>query len=134
MYGALYPNVVETLIELKNLGYRLFIASNGLKDYVDGVLSSFRINHLFEAIYSAGEYKTETKKELVNKLLNDFNIKKAVMVGDRSSDVEAGKVNNLFIIGCNFGFSSNGELKEADEIITNFKQLIDLVRDKSFYS
>lgn len=133
-YGALYPNVVETLLELKNLGYRLFIASNGLKDYVDNVLSNFRINHLFEAVYSAGEYKTETKIELVNKLISDLDIKKAIMVGDRSSDVEAGKANGLFIIGCNFGFSSDGELRGADEIITNFEQLINLVQAKSFYS
>lgn len=133
-YGALFPKVVETLIDLKSLGFRLFIASNGLKDYVDGVLSNFRINHLFEAIYSAGEYKTETKKELVNKIINDFEIKKAVMVGDRSSDIEAGKANNLFIVGCDFGFSSNGELKGADKIITSFGQLVDLVRNESFYS
>lgn len=133
-YGALYPNVVETLLEFKNLGYRLFIASNGLKDYVDNVLSNFRINHLFEAVYSAGEYKTETKIELVNKLISDLDMKKAIMVGDRSSDVEAGKANGLFIIGCNFGFSSDGELRGADEIITNFEQLINLVQAKSFYS
>lgn len=133
-YGALYPNVVETLIELKNLGYKLFIASNGLEDYVNNVLSSFRIDHLFEAVYSAGEYKTGTKIELVNKLISDFDIKKAVMVGDRSSDVEAGKANGLFVIGCNFGFSSDGELRGADEIITNFEQIITLVQAKSFYS
>lgn len=126
-YGALYPNVVETLLELNSRGYRLFIASNGLKEYVHGVLEGFRINYLFEAIYSAGEFKTTTKNDLVSKLIKDYNIKNAIFVGDRLSDVEAAKSNELFVIGCDFGFSLNNELKDADKIINNFSQLTDLI-------
>lgn len=123
-YGALYPNVVEVLLELKNKGYRLFIASNGLEGYVKGIASAFRIDHLFEAMYSAGEFNTPTKNELVRILLADYNIPSAIMVGDRSSDVEAGIANDLYVIGCNFGFSSENELKKANIIIEQFEQIL----------
>lgn len=127
-YGALYPGVIETLIELKNRGYRLFIASNGLKEYVYGVTNAFRINHLFEAMYSAGEFNTNIKTDLVKKLILDYKINKAAMVGDRSSDVEAGIGNNLYVIGCDFGFSSKNELENANTLINEFTQLLDIIK------
>jgi len=126
-YGALYPNVTDTLIELKNRGYRLFIASNGLKEYVYGITEEFRIDHYFDAIYSAGEFNTATKKELVHKLVTEFEIKDGIMVGDRSSDVEAGKNNNLFVVGCSFGFSTEKELESADKIIESIEQIFDVI-------
>ncbi len=126
-YGALYPDVVETLMLLKNKGYRLFIASNGVKDYITGISEAFRIDHFFDAIYTAGEFQTETKKDLVNILLENHSINKGFMVGDRHSDVEAGIANKLYVVGCDFGFSSGDELLHANVIIKEFNQLIDII-------
>jgi len=129
--GALYPGVVDTLNDLKNNGYRLFIASNGLKEYIKAVSEAFRIAEYFEAIYTAGEFHTETKIELAKRLIKDYSIKKAIMVGDRKSDVDAGRANQLYVVGCNFGFSSLDELNDADIMIEHFSQLNKIVHQLS---
>lgn len=122
--GELYPNVASTLMTLKERGCRLFIASNGLELYVKGVPQAKGIHHLFDQMYSAGEFSTRSKVDLVKQLLEDHQISSAWMVGDRSSDVEAGKKNGLIVVGCNYaGFGSN-ELNESDIIIHHFEEIL----------
>lgn len=126
--GELYPDVPETLRKLREKGIRLFVASNGLEDYVKEVPRLRGIADLFEAFYSAGEYGTATKVELVRILLGKHGIRSAWMVGDRSSDVEAGKGNGLFVVGCDYaGFRREGELDGADAVIGRFAELAELV-------
>lgn len=119
----LYPGVREQLERLNAAGISLFVASNGLKEYINAVCTQFELHPLFTDLYSAGRFQTGSKKELVAKLLADYPCKQAVMVGDRRSDVEAGKANALFTIGCDFGFAKAGELDKADVIIRDFAEL-----------
>jgi phosphoglycolate phosphatase len=126
--GQLYPGVIETLRELRSRGIRLFIASNGLEEYVKGVPAVKGIGDWFEGKYSAGEFATLSKVDLVRRLLDTFGVEKAWMVGDRSSDVEAGKSNGLFVVGCNYaGFHRPGELDGSDAIIQTFPELLKLL-------
>lgn len=123
----LYPAVPETLEALRGKGVRLFVASNGLEHYVRGVADTHRILPLFEALYSAGQYETETKVDLVRLLLDNHNVSEAWMVGDRSSDVEAGKKNGQIVIGCAYaGFGDGQELAGADILINRFDELLAL--------
>ncbi|MGC5327827.1 HAD-IA family hydrolase [Brevibacillus sp. SYSU BS000544] len=120
----LYPGVREVLRELKSKDISLFVASNGLEKYIDAVCEHFGLKAVFTDLYSAGRFQTKSKNDLVRQLINDYGIQQAVMVGDRRSDVEAGKANQLLTIGCDFGFAKPGELEQADQIITQFDQLI----------
>ncbi len=126
--GELYPGVAETLTKLKEAGIRLFVASNGLEDYVKLVAKHKQIAELFDGLYSAGEYQTQSKVELVKLLLHTHGVKSAWMVGDRSSDVEAGKKNGLPVIGCDYAdFGAGEELAEADAVIASFPELLELL-------
>ncbi|WP_438447537.1 HAD family hydrolase [Gorillibacterium sp. sgz5001074] len=126
-FGDLYPGVEATLTTLKERGVRLFVASNGLEGYVKGVAERKGILRLFEDLYSAGEYATSTKVDLVRMLLSRYGIGSAWMVGDRSSDVEAGHRNGLTVIGCDYaGFGAGEELAQADVRITRFQELLEL--------
>lgn len=121
----LYEGVAETLRELKNRGIRLFVASNGLEQYVKDVAHYTGIEPLFEGLYSAGKYETKSKVDLVRILLDKHNIQSAWMVGDRSSDIEAGHGNNLITIGCDYAtFRSEGELDDAHIRVTNFADIL----------
>ncbi|MBT2287675.1 HAD hydrolase-like protein [Paenibacillus albidus] len=123
----LYPQVIETLTALKARGVRLFVASNGLEDYIHSIVVVHELKELFEGLYSAGGQGTATKTELLRILLDNHGISDAWMVGDRSSDVEAGKGNNQTVIGCAYaGFGRQDELKGSDVIITAFDELIGL--------
>ncbi|CAM4185659.1 phosphoglycolate phosphatase-like HAD superfamily hydrolase [Paenibacillus endophyticus] len=126
--GELYPHVEATLRELKQRGMKLFVASNGLEDYVKGVARYKGIAELFDGLYSAGEYATASKVDLVARLLQDHGIQSAWMVGDRSSDVEAGKGNGLEAIGCAYAtYGRAAELDGADALIGDFRELIKLL-------
>lgn len=126
--GDLYPGVEETLKELRSRGVRLFVASNGLENYVQLIIEQKGLAPLFENLYSAGKYKTRSKVDLVKLLLDNHGIERAWMVGDRSSDVEAGKKNGLFVVGCDYaGFGSDQELEGSDVRISNFPQLLELL-------
>ncbi|WP_138752478.1 HAD family hydrolase [Paenibacillus sinopodophylli] len=126
--GKLYPYVAETLRELKLRGIKLFVASNGLEDYVKGVARYKGIAELFDGLYSAGEYATASKVDLVERLMQDHGIQSAWMVGDRSSDVEAGKGNGLPTIGCAYAtYGRSAELEGADALINDFRDLLKLL-------
>ncbi|MBL0389448.1 HAD family hydrolase [Tumebacillus sp. ITR2] len=124
--GALYPAVKKTLHTLREAGVKLFTASNGEMRYVETVIETQGLTPLFDKLYCAGAYKTEKKEELVALLLDEqhLNEKNTVMVGDRKSDITAGKKNFLLTVGCDFGFANEHELDDADEIITSFDQLL----------
>jgi phosphoglycolate phosphatase len=134
-HGELYPDVESTLQNLRDAGYRLFVASNGLESYVKGVAYHQGIDAYFDGIYSAGEYGTKTKVDLVRLLLDHHNVRSAWMVGDRSSDVEAGRENNLTVVGCTYaGFGvATDELQGAHYQINAFEQLQDLLRNKGTF-
>ncbi|SFJ36942.1 HAD family hydrolase [Thermoflavimicrobium dichotomicum] len=130
--GELYPKTEETLVQLRERGWTLFIASNGLGPYVHGVLEATGILPLFQDIYAAGEHQTRSKVDLVRKCIQQYDVTEGYMVGDRSSDVEAGKMNQLKVIGCRYTefpkFGSLDELKEADYKIGAFDELLQVIR------
>ncbi|WP_123041340.1 HAD family hydrolase [Cohnella candidum] len=129
--GSLYPGVPETLAALRRRGIRLFIASNGLELYVKGVPEIKGIAELFEGTYSAGEFGTASKVELVRRLTDTFGVRSAWMVGDRSSDVEAGLKNGLSVVGCDYaGFRREGELDGSHAVIRSFPELLDLLPEQ----
>lgn len=126
--GALYPHVEETLRQLKAEGTKLFVASNGLELYVKGVAEHKGIASFFDGIYSAGEYETASKVDLVAKLLSDHHLpgsQSVWMVGDRSSDIEAGRGNGLKTVGCAYArYGRASELADADVTISDFRELL----------
>ncbi|GGG74886.1 HAD family hydrolase [Paenibacillus radicis (ex Gao et al. 2016)] len=125
--GSLYPGTAETLAALKASGIKLFVASNGLESYVKEVARYKGIAEFFDGLYSAGEYKTTSKVDLVAKLLSDHELNSAWMVGDRSSDVEAGKRNGLIVIGCAYaGYGRDTELDGSDALIGSMAELLQL--------
>ncbi len=129
--GKLYDGVARTLQAAREQGIKLFIASNGLEAYVKGVIRMQGLEPLFEkdGLYNAGEYQTRSKNDLVRLLLERHQLKSAWMVGDRSSDVEAGHANGLKVIGCDYaGFRKEGELDDADVIINRFEDLLTLIQ------
>ncbi len=126
----LYSGVKETLTKLRSKGASLFIASNGLDEYIKGVCDRFQMTDWFVDLYSAGRFQTESKDDLVKKLLEDYNIEIAVMVGDRKSDIQAGMANQLFTVGCAYGFADEGELKQADQLIREFSEIMPIIEQR----
>lgn len=124
-YGELYSGVAKTLQVLCQRGYKLYVASNGLEKYVKEVIRATGLSSFFTALYSAGEFQTQSKVELVRLLMESHQLEFAWMCGDRLSDVEAGRANGLYVVGCNYaGFHVDGELNRANIVISSFPDVL----------
>ena len=124
--GELYPGALETLEQLHREGHPLFIASNGTEGYVKSVCKTFGLAPFLTGIYSAGEYRTETKVQLLAHAVREHDLGPGMMVGDRNSDVDAGRGNDFVTVGCTYGYGKRQELDHAHYIVDEIRQILDL--------
>ena len=124
--GALYPDVEFTLKEL-SLKYPLFIVSNGQIEYLQAIVDTYNLQRFIQRTYSIQLIESGDKSDLVQMVKTENQIQEGYVIGDRSSDITAAKENNLIAIGVNFDFAQEGELKQADYVVNNFKEILELV-------
>ncbi|MGI6343849.1 MAG: HAD family hydrolase [Bacillota bacterium] len=120
--GAAFPGVRETLLRLREAGIQLYILSNCETDYLQLVPDALGLADCFDGRYCADQFPGLTKAEILQQILQRRPLP-AAMVGDRFHDIEAGKLNNLFTVGCRFGHGDDAELAGADCVIDSFLQL-----------
>ncbi|MGR3764223.1 HAD family hydrolase [Rossellomorea sp. NS-SX7] len=124
--GALYPHVKEVFTYLKEKQLKLFIASNGLPAYLESIVNHYGLDRWVDAAFSIEQVHSLNKSELVNMICDKYDVKRGAVVGDRLSDITAAKDNGLLAIGCRFDFSQEQELIQADAIIEDLMELVDL--------
>jgi haloacid dehalogenase superfamily, subfamily IA, variant 1 with third motif having Dx(3-4)D or Dx(3-4)E len=120
--AELYDGALEVLEQLKAKGIRLVFISNCKNYYKDSHNKLFKLDKYFEELASSEEYAFISKFEILKAIKHKYE-DAMVIVGDRKQDIEAGKKNNIYTIGCSYGFAVKGELDEADLIIDNIKAL-----------
>ncbi|WP_017186117.1 HAD hydrolase-like protein [Alkalibacillus haloalkaliphilus] len=123
--GALYPNVVETLSRLKEQGYSIFIASNGLVEYLNTIVEVYELDRFVTEVFSIEQITSLDKADLVREIVSKYNIQSGVVVGDRLSDIKAAKANELYSVGCRFDFAKEEELAQADVVIDDMKDVME---------
>ncbi|RIW28548.1 HAD family hydrolase [Bacillus salacetis] len=121
--GALYPNAVEVLKFLKNNNFDIFIASNGLAEYLKAIVSQYGLDEWVTETFSIEQIETLDKAGLVNRILEKYAVTNAAVVGDRLSDFNAARENGLISIGCSFDFARPDELARADIVIRDLMEL-----------
>lgn len=123
--GSLFPGALDALDELTASGRALAVATNAGTGYMNHILDYFDIRDRFADVRCAGAENTNDKSELIGLLLKNLSLDagRSVMVGDRRSDVDAGRRAGTRAIGCTWGFASRGELADADSIIDRFEEL-----------
>ena len=125
--GALYPNVQELFQYLKDQNYSIYIASNGLIDYLAAIVQYYQLDEWIDETFSIQQIETLNKGDLVKKILTTHHITQAVVVGDRLSDINAAKDNGLRSIGCHFDFAQADELAQADFVINDLMEIKELL-------
>ncbi|MEI4799826.1 HAD hydrolase-like protein [Bacillus sp. FJAT-51639] len=121
--GALYPNVEEVFSYLKENNYSIYIASNGLTEYLQAIVSYYNLDNWVTETFSIQQIQTLNKGDLVKTIIKKYDIKRAAVIGDRLSDINAAKDNGLIAIGCNFDFAQEDELAQADFVINDLMEL-----------
>ena len=121
--GKLFDGVMDMLLSLKESDIRLAMLSNASSDYFWTVMDVFQLDRVIDKALCIGDFPYESKATLLRKIITDFSAKNPVMVGDRVYDIEAGKHNHCFTIGCLYGYGSADELNQADLLINNILEL-----------
>ncbi|ANY67144.1 nucleosidase [Paenibacillus sp. BIHB 4019] len=125
--GALYPNVKEVFRFLKENHYSIYIASNGLTEYLKAIVRYYQLDQWVTETFSIEQIESLNKSDLVKSIIKKYGITNAAVVGDRLSDINAAKDNGLVAIGCNFDFAQQHELSQADIVIDDLLELITIV-------
>ena len=125
-----YPEVPKTLMELKERGYRLYVATNGDAVKQWDKLIRMGIHLFFEDVFVSGEVGEEKSPHFFKKVLSEINAhpSECIMVGDRAdSDIAPAKKVGIYTIRILQGPYSK-EKGKADAQIRNFSELLDVVK------
>lgn len=125
--GALYPNLKGVFSYLKENDISIYIASNGLIEYLQAIVNYYELDRWVTETFSIQQIPTLDKGDLVKTIIDKYDITNGAVVGDRLSDINAAKDNHLISIGCRFDFAQEAELAQADYIIDDLVELKKIV-------
>lgn len=122
-----YSGVLEFLNKAKNSGKKLFIATYKPEKPTRRIEKQFKMD-MFEEIYTIDKFGEHiTKTQMINDILNKFNLKKeeTVMIGDASSDVISAKKAGVTGIGVLWGYGDDKTnlIKNSDYVVKNTQEL-----------
>lgn len=123
----LYPNVLETLVELKKRGIILTIASSRSKASLTEYVSALGLESVISFVLGADDVKDgKPAPEAVNRTLEKFGFlpEEALVVGDTTFDIQMGKAAGTRTCGVTYGNGSIESLADADRIIDDFRELL----------
>jgi putative hydrolase of the HAD superfamily len=125
-----YPEVPKTLMELKERGYKLYVATNGDAVKQWDKLIRMGIHLFFEDVFVSGEVGEEKSPHFFKKVLSEIRARpsECIMVGDRmDSDIAPAKKLGIYTIRVLQGPYSR-EKGSADAHISNFSELLGVVK------
>lgn len=125
--GALYPNVKEIFSYLKENNFSIYVASNGLIEYLHAIVEFYQLNNWLTETYSIQQIASLNKSDLVRSIIAKHGITSAAVVGDRLSDIKAANENGLISIGCNFDFAREDEISQAAIVIDDLLELKSII-------
>lgn len=123
----LYPNVLETLVELKKRGIILTIASSRSKASLTEYVSALGLESVISFVLGADDVKDgKPAPEAVNRTLEKFGFlpEEALVVGDTTFDIQMGKAAGTRTCGVTYGNGSIESLADADRLIDDFGELL----------
>lgn len=128
---TIYPQFLETMTTLKQMGYQLNLASAKIQAQLDRLVAHFALDQYFTGVY--GAIPDAMKKPAILAVgIADTGVdpKEALMVGDREMDVEGGHANHVPVIGVTYGFGSREELvaHRADVIVDRPTEIVEAVQ------
>ena len=123
--GTVFPGVADTLSRLQADGLTLVVASNGRRPYVEAVLHTFGLARYFADLIAVDHVELKEKADLLRAYLVRHRLTAAqmIMVGDRTSDVDAARSVGCRFIGCDYGHGHRDEIAEVGLIVSAFDQL-----------
>lgn len=115
--NELYNGIEEMLTVLKEKEKKLIIVTAKLEQTAIKILKYLDILKYFDIVVGAtSDNSRVTKKEVMKYTINNIenvDLKKSIMIGDRASDIKAGIANNMDTIGVLYGMDTRELLENA---------------------
>ena len=111
--NEVYEGIPEMLAHLTEAGFTLLIATSKPTVFAKKVLKHFGMEDYFSFVGGSELDGSRTKKaEVISYILKTCGIraKEAIMIGDRSHDIEGGKACGLESVGVLYGYGKDFEL------------------------
>jgi phosphoglycolate phosphatase len=114
--NEVFDGVAETLSQLKQRGFKLFIATAKPTIYAKQILEHFKLAQYFDVIYGSELTGERTNKgDLIGYILEQEQLDptECLMVGDREHDIFGARRFGIETIAVEYGYGSPEELDAA---------------------
>lgn len=126
-----YPGIRELLVDLRQAGHRLFIATSKPEALSKEILAHFELSQYFEEIAGATlDTSRDSKEAVIAYLLEKISDKsQIIMVGDTKFDVLGAAAHGISAIGVSWGYGKVEEMTKAGAIAIAYSpsELFDLL-------
>ncbi|UOQ94354.1 pyrophosphatase PpaX [Halobacillus shinanisalinarum] len=131
-YVTAYDGVVETIQSLKEQGFRLGVVTTKMRQTVNMGLELAGLDGMFETVITLDDVtNAKPHPEPIAKALEalDSQASEALMVGDSTHDIEAGKNAGTKTAGVAWTVKGSAVLDELnpDYMLTNMRDLLDIM-------
>lgn len=125
IFANLYEGEIQTLIKLKETGYKLAVITSKREKAMNDNLSYFKIKEYFDILIPLDSgFPPKPNPESIKYILKTLNLngEEAMIIGDSESDIQAG-INASIKTGLvTFGLKKKPKVK-ADEEFPSFKDI-----------
>jgi phosphoglycolate phosphatase len=124
-----YPYVKETLLKIGGR-YKKAVISNKREGFSREILEGIDILQFFDIVLGSDSVREHKPSPVpVLEVMKRFGAAKdeAVMIGDSSYDIQAGRAAGIKVIAVTYGFRSRETLKDADYIIDKLDELLNIL-------
>jgi len=134
----LYPEVLDTLTELKQRGYRLAIITNKPERFIAPIVDGLGLNGLFELIIGGDTLEKRKPDPLPLHYACQqlsVNTDQCVMIGDSKNDILAAKAANMQSVALTYGYNYGEDIGiyHSELVIDNFADLLGALQVASDY-
>lgn len=123
--GKIFDGVIQTLTALYGLGYKILVASNGRSEYVKAILDTYNLLSFFSEPLIFPDNNLPDKTSIIKYYQNHVSLDNLlIMIGDRTSDLEAAEKNDIPFIGCTYGHAGDTEIKNCKWKVNTFSEIL----------
>ncbi len=126
--GSLIDGVEETIKTLNSMKYKMLVASNGARAYVEAILETYNLKRFFSEPFLYAEDSIKNKTDIIGMYHKLNPERELIMVGDRYTDLAAAKENGIPFIGCAFGHTGADEIEGEKYIVENFREIPEMLK------
>lgn len=129
--GQLYPGAKELLEELKQRGYELYAATNGITAIQQGRLAASGLDQLFDQVFISDQLGAQKPDpaffQAASQAIPGFQKSQALMIGDKlAADIKGGQVFGIDTIW----YNPKGQVAQEIQpsyIFSSYQEILDLL-------